>query len=334
MTQRQQNGLPWDELKSAIDKVDSVLLTTHVRPDGDALGSELGMAELLEMFGKKVEIYNSSPTPPRYRFLDAAGTRIGYQIEGVGEPKSKPDLFIVLDTGTWSQLAGLTSYVRQLDVPRFVVDHHVTQDDLGATRIVDSDAPACGILVYRAFRHFGMKPSPVAAEALFAAIAMDTGWMHHSNTTPEVLSVLAELVELGAQPNEIYRQLFESDSPARLKLLGIMLSHLKTDCDGKLAYSFVTQQDIRNAQAHPMDTEDFITLPMAVAGVDAAALFIEQREGGTKISLRSRGLIDCSATAALFGGGGHKPAAGATVATPLEQTIDSVLAVLRKKIQG
>lgn len=326
--------LAWDKLKAAVDRVDSILLTTHVRPDGDALGSELAMAELLEDFGKKVEIYNSSPTPPRYRFLDPAGSRIGFQTDGVGEPHHIPQLFIVLDTGTWSQLAGLADYVRKLNVPKFVVDHHMTQDDLDATRLVDSSAPACGILVDRAFKHFAIRPSPVASQALFTAIAMDTGWMHHPNTTPEVLAVLSDLVEGGAQPSEIYRHLFQSDSPARLRLLATMIANLRVECDGKLAYSSITQEDIHAAQAHPMDTEDFITIPMSIAGVDSAALFIEQREGGTKVSLRSRGLMDCSATGALFGGGGHQAAAGATLQLPIVQAMNAVLEVVRAKVRG
>src|SRR5262245_31025480 len=129
--------LPWRQLEGLIAEAERIVLTTHVRPDGDALGSELAMADLLIQRGKEVAIFNPSPTPQRYQFLDPTGARIGFLRPGRDRPAFEPDLLIVLDTGTWSQLADLAPYFRASAASKAVIDHHATQDDLGALRLVD-----------------------------------------------------------------------------------------------------------------------------------------------------------------------------------------------------
>jgi phosphoesterase RecJ-like protein len=317
--------LDWSELESRISESERVLITTHVRPDGDALGSELAMADLLLQKGKEVEIYNPSSTPARYRFLDPQSTRIGSQVNGRGRPRSEPDLLMVLDTGTWSQLAGLADFVRQTRADKVVLDHHESQDDLGALALVDPRAEACGMLVHEAYRRFGGQIAPQTASALFVAIGMDTGWLHHSNTTAAVMRVLAELIEHGAEPHRLYQQLYEANSLARYRLLATMLQRLELLLDGRLAVSHLLQRDIAAAGAHPMDTEDFINFAMGMAGVETAVLLIEQAEGGVKISFRSRGGVDCRRLAEQFGGGGHRPAAGAFVNRHMEEARPIIL---------
>lgn len=300
-------------------------MTTHVRPDGDALGSELALASLLEKRGKSVEILNSSPTPKRYYFLDPEGTRVACIDPANPKPKVEPDLLIVLDTGTWSQLAGLAPYVRSATCPKLVIDHHVSQDDLGAERLVDASAAATGMLVHEASKALGESLTPSAATALFVAIAMDTGWMRHPNTTPAVFQSAAELVEAGARPHEIYRQLFEQNRVERLKLLRVLYDHIALSAEGRLVTSSVSWDEIMGVGAHPMETEDFINELMTLAGVEVAILFIGQADGGTKVSFRSRSSFDCSSFAEGFGGGGHRAAAGAGLAQPLDEAKRIVL---------
>jgi bifunctional oligoribonuclease and PAP phosphatase NrnA len=318
--------LDWTEFRNRVAAADRVLLTTHVRPDGDALGSELAFRRLLVAMGKQVEILNPGTTPPRYRFLDPTGDAIGHLSESTLGPKNPPELVVVLDTGTWSQLPGMKPIIEGSSAPKVVVDHHVTQDDLSALRIVDVNKAACGMLVYDAFDHFDVSIDEEAANALFIAIATDTGWMHHPNSSPDVFGALGDLVAKGADPNRIYRALYETNSHARLRLLGRALGKVKMLADGKLATMSVTQADIAEADAHPMDTEDFIVHLMSLSGVEAAVFFIEQKDlKTTKASFRSRGGVDCSRLAERFGGGGHKPAAGATIALPLADAEREVL---------
>lgn len=321
--------LDWPEFKRLVDDASRVMLTTHVRPDGDALGSELAFRRLLLAKGKQVEILNPSTTPPRYRFLDPAGA-VGHLSETQLGPVESPDLLVVLDTGTWSQLPGMKPIFEASPAPKVVVDHHQTQDDLGALRIVDVKQAACGMLVYEAFRQFDVAIDQEAANAMFIAIATDTGWMHHPNAGPEVFAALSDLVAKGANPNRIYRALYETNSLPRLRLLGRALDKIKLLKDGSLATVSVSQADIAAAEAHPMDTEDFIVYLMSIQGVEAAVLFIEQKDlKTTKASFRSRGAIDCSKLAERFNGGGHKPAAGATIALPLAEAETAVLAAMQ-----
>jgi phosphoesterase RecJ-like protein len=317
--------LAWKELDQRINESRRILLTTHVRPDGDALGSELGLAELLRARGKSVEILNSSPTPARYRFLDPDGTLFGCIDPADPRPSSDPDLFIVVDTGTWSQLAGLAPYVRTIRYPKVVIDHHVSQDDLGALRLVDTSAAASGMMIYQAYRELGGTISAKAAEALFVAIAMDTGWMRHPNSSPQVFEAQAALVERGAKPHEIYRLLFEQNRVERLRMLGLLFERIERLVEGRLATSYLSWDDIIGMGAHPMETEDFINELMTLAGVQVAILFIGQADGGTKVSFRSRSSFDCSAFAERFGGGGHRAAAGASLAEAVTQAREVIL---------
>ena len=135
--------LDWNEFRRRVDAANHVLLTTHVRPDGDALGSELAFRRLLIGKGKRVSIFNPGTTPPRYRFLDTSGELIGFLSPTNSAPPAEIDLFVVLDTGTWSQLPGLRPIFEASKAPKVVVDHHQTQDDLGALRIVDVKQAAC-----------------------------------------------------------------------------------------------------------------------------------------------------------------------------------------------
>jgi phosphoesterase RecJ-like protein len=324
--------LAWNELDRLIDASHHVLLTTHVRPDGDALGSELGLAELLIARGKTVEILNSSPTPARYRFLDPEHTLFHCIDPADPKPKGQPDLFIVVDTGTWSQLAGLAPYVKTIDYPKVVIDHHVSQDDLGALRLVDTSAAASGMLIAEAYRALGATISARAAQALFIAIAMDTGWMRHPNTTPQVLQMQADLMERGAKPHEIYRLLFEQNRVERLRMMGLLFDRIERFQDGRLVTSYLSWSDIIDLGAHPMETEDFINELMTLAGVEVAIIFIGQIDGGTKVSFRSRSTFDCSAFAEQFGGGGHRAAAGASLKEPVNEARVRILPMAERTL--
>jgi bifunctional oligoribonuclease and PAP phosphatase NrnA len=332
-TEERPRMLDWEEFRRRVDAATHVMLTTHVRPDGDALGSELAFRRLLLAKGKRVSIFNPGTTPPRYQFLDPSGEVIRFLSTTTPQPPATPDLLVVLDTGTWSQLPGLKPLFDASNAPKVVVDHHQTQDDLGALRIVDVKQAACGMLVYQAFKEFDVPIDEEAAEALFIAVATDTGWMHHPNAGPEVFNALAEFVGSGAKPNRIYRSLYETNSLARLRLLGRVLDKIKLLQGGSLATVSVTQTDIADVGAHPMDTEDFIVYLMSLDGVESAVLFIEQKDRQTtKVSFRSRGTIDCSKLAERFAGGGHKPAAGATIKLPLEEAESLVLDAVNQAI--
>jgi bifunctional oligoribonuclease and PAP phosphatase NrnA len=327
--------IDWAPLADLIETHDRFLVTTHVRPDGDALGSEVGMAGLLRQKGKDVRVVNSSPTPPRYDFLDPDKSLFEW-FGSVVKPAQLADreVAIILDLSSWNQLGDMGEFIRRFPGPRAIIDHHVSQDDLGATVFKDSSAEATGILVMRAARALGGQLTPEIAQGLLTAIAMDTGWFHHSNTRAGTLRAVAELVDAGARIDEIYRKLFERNTQARLKLIGETLRGLKTDLDGRVAYATITKEDLLRTGAIPQDSEDLVDYTVSMRGVDLGLLFIEQLRGGAKVSIRTRAVVDCAALAAQFGGGGHKEAAGATLSGPMAECVERVLQAVRKTLDA
>ncbi len=325
--------IDWTPLADLIQMHDRFLVTTHVRPDGDALGSEVGMAGLLRQKGKDVRVVNSSRTPPRYEFLDPSGILFEH-FGSIDDPSSLSDreVLVILDLSAWSQLGDMGGWVKEFRGKRLVIDHHVSQDDLGATFLKDTSAEATGSLVVRAIQALSGEFTPEVSTGLLTAIAMDTGWFRHPNTKPETLRTVAGLVESGAKIDDIYRRLFERNTLGRLRLMGETLSGLKTDETGRIAYASVTRESLKRTGGIPEDTEDLVDFTVSIVGVEVGILFLEQAHGGVKLSLRSRNGLDCSALAARFGGGGHRAAAGAMLPDPLGESVEKVLKIVRETL--
>lgn len=322
----------WAPLVEFLRRHQTVLLVTHVRPDADGLGSQLALADALTAMGKTPRVVIPSRLPPRYQFLDPDRTAV-QQFRPPGDEFRAVDAVVVMDTGTWNQLDEFGPFLRSLAVPKAVVDHHRTQDDLGAQRFVDVTAEATGRLTYEIVRALGVPVSKRAAHLMFMALALDTGWFRHPNTTAATFALAAELVALGADPTPLYEQLYECAPVARLRLAGLALSRLQTRAGGLIAYTEVYLADYVETGAVPGDTEDLINYPRSVDGVEVALLFIEQAEGGTKVSFRARSRVDVSKLAERFGGGGHKLASGARVDGPLPVVREQVIAAVEEALK-
>jgi phosphoesterase RecJ-like protein len=215
---------------------------------------------------------------------------------------------------------------------KVVIDHHLTQDDLGAVALVDTSSEATGRLVYEAAQALGQKLSPSAASCLFAAVATDTGWFRHKNTTPLTFALAEKLQQAGADPNLLYDAIYEQNSAARLNLLGLVLQRIRVIENGQVAYSEVLRDDYAKTGAIPQDTEDAVGYTRSITGVEVGLLFLEQPQGGIKVSFRSRSKVDVAKVAAKFGGGGHKLASGATLEMPLAEAQSRVLEAIRKAL--
>jgi len=317
--------LDWAPFVDLVRRHDRFLLTCHVRPDGDALGSMLGLADALEGLGKSVRMTVASAVPPRYDFLSAAG-RVS-RFAAPGDEYRDAQAVVVLDTGTWNQLGDFGKLLRELTCPRVVIDHHLTQDDLGALRFVDVEAEATGRLVYDAVEALGTPLSADAAHCLFVALAMDTGWFHHRNTTARTMTLASRLIEAGARPTDAYEALYESNSLGRLRLTGLVLGRLTLSHGGLVCSTEIRRGDYEACGAVPQDSEDLVNYTRAVAGTEVGAFFMEQPRGGVKVSLRSR-TIDVASIAEQFGGGGHRLASGCVLETNLEEARQRVLAAV------
>lgn len=319
--------LDWSPLVEFLQSHDRPLLMTHVRPDADGLGSQLALHDALTAIGKQPRVAIASKLPPRYEFMDPDRKRIEDFRPGTAANFADRDCVVILDTGTWNQLNGFGDWLKASPLPRAVVDHHRTQDDLGGLQLVDTTAEATGRLAYEITRALGAPIGPAAANHLFMALATDTGWFRHPNTTPATFALASELTALGANPTELYERLYEAAPLGRLKLTGIAMERLQVRCGGRVAFTEIALKDYATSGSVPGDTEDLINFPRSVMGVEVALVFIEQPDGGTKISFRSRAL-DVSKLAEQFGGGGHKLASGARTNRPVSETRDAVLAAV------
>jgi phosphoesterase RecJ-like protein len=324
--------IDWSPFVELVRRHGRFLLTTHVRPDGDGLGSMLALADVLQGMGKTARLTVASFLPPRYDFLDP--TRRVRHFQPPGDEYRDAEVAIVLDTGTWNQLGDFGPLLRSLQVPKAVIDHHLTQDDLGGTRFVDTTAEATGRLVYEAIAALGRSLSAVAAHSLFVALAMDTGWFRHPNTTPATFTLAGALEKAGADPTAAYERLFEHSSLGRLRLTGLVLERLRLECDGKVAHTEIRRGDYEATGSTPQDSEDLVNYTRSIAGVEVGLFFMEQPRGGVKVSFRSRQQVDVARLAEQFGGGGHKLASGAILETTLSEARTRVLDAVRTALDA
>jgi phosphoesterase RecJ-like protein len=325
--------IDWQRFKQAIEQHRSFILTSHIRPDCDALGSELGMARILRQVGKSVRILNAHQTPPALQFLDAK-----QEIEVLGHDTDPADIesdcLMILDTSAWAQLGQMADVVSATRAKKLVLDHHVGEDELGAELFKDTSAEATGHLVVLAADELGVPLDREIALPLFAAVATDTGWFRFSNTTSETYRIAGRLVDAGANPAQIYGDLYERDTLGRVRLRGLILSRIAAELEGRLVHTYVLRDDFEKCGALPSDTEDAVNLALGIAGTQVAVIMIEQLKGGFKISFRSRCDLDCNQLARTFGGGGHKAAAGAFVEGELRLVQQRVLPLIRDAMRN
>ncbi len=324
--------IDWKKFCQIIRAADDIILTSHIRPDCDALGSELGMADVLREMGKRVRIVNGQATPPNLKFIDPRDEIMVIGEDITAKQMADAQLVIILDTSAWAQLAPIRPFLESTSATKIILDHHVSQDDLGAVVFKNTAAEATGRLVVEAADHLEVPLSANAATALFAALATDTGWFRFGSTTQATYQLAARLVEAGASPARIYGDLYEHESVGRVRLRGFVLSRIVTELDGRFVYTHILKEDFTNSGALPSDTEDLINQTLEINGTLFAVIMIEQATGGFKISFRSRCDLSCNDVAASFGGGGHKAAAGAFIKGNYESVSSQILSHVRQQL--
>lgn len=301
-----------EDLLRRVRQGNRFLLTSHVNPDGDALGSELGLARLLRRLGKGAVVWNRDVMPSVYRPLPGSD-RIH---TGEEPPAGFPEVFdaiIVLEcpspdrTGLEQHLGGL---------PIINIDHHLGNQHYGVVNWVDSAAPAVGEMVYRLAQGLKVSLDEETAACLYLTLVTDTGGFRYSNATAAAFEAAAALVRDGARPEQVSQWLYESQPMSGMLLLREMLQTLELHEGGRVATARLTLEMFQMAGASSGDSEGLIDYPRSIAGVDAVALIREREDGTVKVSLRSRGDVDVEKIARHHGGGGHRNAAGFTVQAP------------------
>ena len=309
-----------------------ICLTTHVNPDGDGLGSEVGLLRLLKARGVDAVITNPSSTPDRYGFILRGLEGVDKSGEAVKELR-KADLIVVLDIGDLGRLGSLGETVQGRGVPVACIDHHLSGGSLPAgPRYVDVEAAATGELVHEIAVANGWTLDADAARALYVAIFTDTGGFRFSNTRPRTLRTAAALLETGFDTEQIYLELYASAPEGRIRLLVEALDTLVVEPESGLAWLTIPPGALERHGVSPDDLDGVVEYPRSIKGVRLALLFREIAGGRVKVSFRSIGDVDVAALARPFGGGGHAKASGASLAGSLAEVQATVLAAARTRL--
>jgi phosphoesterase RecJ-like protein len=329
-------GVPLKKMKTYSDLLEliiqsgSFIIAGHINPEGDSIGSSLALALGLKKLGKSdITVLSRDSVPDNLKFLPEA------RIIKRTAPRRKVDLALLVDCNSLER----TGFKKFNAASTAIIDHHVLPPNadkmdfystLGA-QLIDSSAAATGLLIYKVLFSLKVPLDKDIATNLYTAILVDTGGFRYSNVSPESLKTASHLVEAGASPWDITKELYESVPFEGLKLLGLSLSSLEKK-DG-VAWISTTEEMFRQTHTAAEDCEDFVDFPRKVKGVEVAIFFRQAEEHMFKLSLRSKGKVDVQKIARHFGGGGHAAAAGCRVRGTLEEVQQKVLKVVRKAIK-
>ena len=316
-------GNPVEAILQVLRAGERFLICSHSRPDGDAVGSILAMGMLLQQMGKRADLVTADRVPAIYRSLPQADSiRTALRVHG------PYDAAILLECDGFgrTRLRGLDEF--------FIVniDHHTSGRAWANLNWIDREASSVGELVYRLVKAAGATVTPEMATCLYATVLTDTGGFCYGGTRASTFALAGELVEAGANPIRVAQDVYFSVATSKMLLLGAALTNLHRE--GRLAWLWVTHQDMVRTCAAEEDCEGIVNYALSIAGIEAAAFLRELPERRIRLSLRSKGKVNVAAIAERLGGGGHENAAGCTLEGPLSRALEEILAQLRPSVAG
>jgi phosphoesterase RecJ-like protein len=313
------------QIVGAIRARQRFVLSSHARPDGDSIGSQLAMAYALRALGKQVAVVNADAAPPPLMaFPGVQDIQIAAQADG------PYDAAIIMECGDLGR-TGVSGLDRSFVIN---IDHHPGNSGYGRINWFDSSAAACGEMVYDVVRALGVPVSIEIATHIYLAILTDTGSFHYSSISPRTFEICREMIEAGVDPVQVARNVYDSNNMGRLKLFGAVLSAMQIDQTGRIAIVYLDHEMARAAGGTYEDTEGLINLPLTVKEIQSV-VFFKQHEGEEyRVSMRSKGDIDIGAVAKAFGGGGHKNAAGCTVTGAIDALQKLFIEKIERAIDG
>jgi len=307
-----------------IEKKDRFAITSHIRPDGDSLGSSLGLYWLLRALEKDVEIIMHDAAPHAYRKLPGADA-----IRVTPAVDRAYDAVFVIECSDIDR-PGLTDLEKQFVVN---IDHHSTTELFGAVNWIDPTASAVGEMIYNLCKATGVRVTKEIAECVYTALLTDTGSFHYSNTTERTFKIASELIRTGVKPAKTAEAIFGSYRWPKIELLGQVLATARRDETGHVAWMRQTLEMQEQTHASDEDADGFVNYPLAVGEVEAAALFKEYSAGVYRTSLRSKGDVNVAKIAEKFGGGGHRNAAGCTLKGSWDEIEQQVVPLLQDAVK-
>ena len=312
-----------------IQERERFLISGHVNPDGDCLGTQVALYHFLRGLGKEAEILNSHAPESSLDFLTK---HTPFGVHRAGQALPEHDVHFLTDCSTLDRLGSIGTEAKKLEGKvRVVVDHHVGSDrGDGDLLLWDVEAPSAGAVVYDLYRKFGAPLSAAAAEGVFVSLVSDTGWFKYSNTSDDALAIAADLVALGLQPHLIFNAMYRRNKPESVQLLSEGLARCRYEHDGRVAVLPLDRAFMKRMEQHDFSSDELLDPPRSVEGVDVVLMLKELDRSKVKISLRASDRVNVDGVARSFGGGGHHKAAGAELDGSLEQCTERVLAELAK----
>lgn len=313
-----------DQLEQVLQHVQQrrqFVLTSHARPDGDAIGSVLALSEILRTMGKSVEVVLSDSVPVIYRPLPFAETIIhSSQVNG----KYEAAIILECDSVQRTRLQGLDHHFL------INIDHHASFKTFADVNWVDPGASATAEMVFRLATAAGVKITPQIATCLYTAVLTDTGSFNYATTSARTFELAKQLAEYGADPARIAQSVYFANPASKMHLLGAALSSL---ChEGPMSWMVVTRQDMARYGALEEDCEGLVNYALSIAGVEVAVFFRELTDGRVRVSVRSKGAVNVAQVAEMFGGGGHECASGFATDGPVAAAAGRVLTLLRDRL--
>lgn len=313
--------------QAEIARADTILIGTHLNPDGDALGSALGLAQYLEAIGKTVEVVCHHSAPRNLRFLPT--------VDRVTQVPSRDtfDLGIIVDLDSFERLGTTAPYFQELS-RLIVIDHHVPHEAPGDLRIIEIGSAATALIITDMLTAMDAEITADMATCLYTGISTDTGSFRFRNTSPNALAAAALLLEKGANLEQVSEEIFQNKQLSSARLLGHALETMKLDVDNRLAWSCLSFRDFEWAKATDEDTEGFVNELLSIESVQIAAVLREAKPGKIRCSLRSRRGFDVAAVAREFGGGGHMNAAGCNFEGDLADAEQQLIEGMRRCLES
>lgn len=314
----------------AFKKRDFFLVTSHVNPEGDSIGSQLAVYTILKKLGKNVIMVDNDDVPANLRFLP--GSKL---IKRAVPENFKIETVVILDCPVKERIGSVSKLLHE---GHFIIniDHHISNEPFGEINWVDGKASSVGEMIFYLIKEMGMGLDDRLAKFLYTAMVTDTGMFNYSNTSKKTHEAAGALIEMGAHPKEMHGHIFENKNFSDIKLLARALSTLKLEEGGSLAHMSLTKSMYKKEGVKHVSTDEFINFPRSIRGVKIAVFFKEnyKKANVVNVSFRSSGGVDVNRLASRFGGGGHAQAAGCLLNMPLCEAQKKVLAEARKMLKG
>lgn len=317
----------FQQILEKIKKHDSFLVVAHINPEGDAIGSQLAVANLLKRMGKKVSIINSDPVPKNIGFLP--GTDEIKLYKDLKNEKVNFEVAIILDSPTLDRIGE----VKDLVEDKFIIniDHHISNCNFGQINFVDEHCSSVGEIIFDLFESSELDIDEESALFIYVAIMTDTGSFRYTNTTAKTHQIAARLLSYNINPKDVFEKVYETKSFATFKLLAEVLTNLKKTEDSKFVWFKITKEMLKRNQLGADCCEDFIAFVRMIEGSEVVAFLRELDEGNkVKVSFRSKTDVDVNKIARVFGGGGHKAASGCVIEKHIDEAEKMVLEEVKK----